>query len=398
MYVLLKKEEDFIKKREYTEEQVKEILKRPYQSSVVLSQKLNIPASTIRRFRTQQGIYTKGKLSGISKDSFIAKYEELKSQQKMAEYYQVDRHTIRDFCIKINFDDSIYKKKKLTKQQIEYIIENYRSMSTKEIAEKIGVSKSAVGGVAHRYNLKSIKRRTYNLLNENYFHVIDSQDKAYFLGFVGADGCLYNRGRGWQGVLSIIIQKEDIKILEILKSKLLTDKPINSYNKYVSLQISSDIIFDDIGDKGLLPRKTYGNTIATVPTIFMPALIRGYFDGDGNISFHKNILETRVSITGYERNMLKLQQYLESQNIFTSFVKDNSKYSNMETGSFGALYTLNKTSTYCLLKLLYKDTEGIYLDRKFDRAQLFLSAIEKSEQARDKQIINYYKYAVQDLC
>ena len=316
----------------------------------------------------------------------------------MAEYYQVDRHTIRDFCIKINFDDSIYKKKKLTKQQIEYIIENYRSMSTKEIAEKIGVSKSAVGGVAHRYNLKSIKRRTYNLLNENYFHVIDSQDKAYFLVFVGADGCLYNRGRGWQGVLSIIIQKEDIKILEILKSKLLTDKPINSYNKYVSLQISSDIIFDDIGDKGLLPRKTYGNTIATVPTIFMPALIRGYFDGDGNISFHKNILETRVSITGYERNMLKLQQYLESQNIFTSFVKDNRKYSNMETGSFGALYTLNKTSTYCLLKLLYRDAEGVYLDRKFNRAQLFLSAIEKSEQSRDKQIINYYKYAVQDLC
>ena len=316
----------------------------------------------------------------------------------MAEYYQVDRHTIRDFCIKINFDDSIYKKKKLTKQQIEYIIENYRSMSTKEIAEKIGVSKSAVGGVAHRYNLKSIKRRTYNLLNENYFHVIDSQDKAYFLGFVGADGCLYNRGRGWQGVLSIIIQKEDIKILEILKSKLLTDKPINSYNKYVSLQISSDIIFDDIGDKGLLPRKTYGNTIATVTTIFMPALIRGYFDGDGNISFHKNILETRVSITGYERNMLKLQQYFESKNIFTSFIADNRKYNNAETGAFGNLYTLNKTSTYCLLKLLYKDTEGIYLDRKFDRAQLFLSAIEKSEQARDKQIINYYKYAVQDLC
>ena len=79
----------------------------------------------------------------------------------MAEYYQVDRHTIRDFCIKINFDDSIYKKKKLTKQQIEYIIENYRSMSTKEIAEKI----EAYNNNDELYNEIANKGRNFTINN-----------------------------------------------------------------------------------------------------------------------------------------------------------------------------------------------------------------------------------------
>ena len=34
-----------------------------------------------------------------------------------------------------------------------------------------------------------MKKKKYN---ENYFETIDSEDKAYFLGFIFADGCITN--------------------------------------------------------------------------------------------------------------------------------------------------------------------------------------------------------------
>lgn len=46
--------------------------------------------------------------------------------------------------------------------------------------------------------------------NENYFEKIDTEDKAYFLGFIMADGCILKN----RNTLKIIIHKKDKHILE----------------------------------------------------------------------------------------------------------------------------------------------------------------------------------------
>ena len=392
-------------KREYTDYQIQRILQTPYISSTILEKELGIPASTIRSFRNKNNAFAKYKLGYVEKEDFIKKYNELKSQQKMAKYYHVSSSTIRDFSKLIGFDDSIYKKEKLSDDQIRYIIENYHNKSTTLISKELNITESSVSGVFHRYGLKGKIRRAYTLDNENYFETIDTQDKAYFLGFIGADGCLYKPKSEYnkQRILRICIQERDVKVLQLLKDYLKTDKPISTETsnnrKYVVLEISSNKIFDDIEKLGLSTNKTYKNTIANIPNEFMPALIRGYFDGDGSIGNNKLICDSNISIVGYESNLLKIQNYLLSKNIYSTVnISKSKKYAVADDGSkFATLLISNNTSKYSFIKLIYENSNNVYLDRKYERCKKFTDVIENSENIRDKQIVNYYKYAVQKV-
>lgn len=130
----------------------------------------------------------------------------------------------------------------------------------------------------------------------------------------------------------------------------------------------------------------------------MPALIRGYFDGDGSIGNNKFILQSDIMICGYYSNMYKIQQYLENRNIYATIVYDKRKYNKSEDGGeFCHLVLSNKISKYSFIKLIYEDHNNVFLDRKFQRSMDFVKTIETSEHARDKQIVNYYRYAVQKV-
>ena len=143
------------------------ITQQPYKSSTILSRQLNIPASTIRRFRNKHGIKTKGKLSHVSKEEFISNYHKLKSQEKMAKFYNVDHHTINDFSKKIGFDDSIYKRTVINKNQEDIIIKNYNQKSSLQLAKEMNLTQSAINGIWYRNGLRNKVKRKYLLTNEN---------------------------------------------------------------------------------------------------------------------------------------------------------------------------------------------------------------------------------------
>lgn len=311
----------------------------------------------------------------------------------MAKYFNVSHHTINNFAKRINFDDSLYKKKELSDDEIRYIIENYDKKSSSLISSELNITASTINGVWFRNDLRGKDKRVYYLMNEDYFENIDSQDKAYFLGFIASDGCIHNN-KEKQDILRIQIRKEDIKILELLKKQLNTNKPINKIKDYVTLEISSEKVVNDIKNKNISYKKTYGNTIANIDLKYMPAFIRGYFDGDGSISFNESI---SISIAGYKSNMIKLIDYLESKNILSSFVQDKRKYNHENNDEFGALVITNKNMAYSFIKLIYENSGEFYMDRKKEIADTYIKFIDKSENIRDKQIQIYYKYAVQKL-
>lgn len=65
--------------------------------------------------------------------------------------------------------------------------------------------------------------------DENYFNVVDTKEKAYFLGLLYADGCNVNHPT--TGELSITLQEEDSYILEKFKQVLKSDYPLENINK-----------------------------------------------------------------------------------------------------------------------------------------------------------------------
>ncbi len=263
------------------------------------------------------------------------------------------------------------------------------------MSEKLGIKPSTISGIWRRNGFNGKDKRIYYLLNENYFEKINNSNKAYFLGFIASDGCIYkSKKTNKQGVLRISIHKKDSYILDKFKEELNTNKEILNNKEYVCLEISSEKIFKDIELLDLKERKTYSNTIPNLKDIYMPDFIRGYVDGDGCVSIDKNG-NVNVSIAGYMKNMIKIQDFLKKFFIYSNFhIDKRKKYKN---DFFGNLSLDNKTSKYCFLKMIYRKKGDMYLYRKYDNAKKFIESVDNSTKNRDLQIVNYYKYIVEPI-
>lgn len=381
--------------KKLTQEQIDIILKQPYISSTKLSEQINIPASTIRSIRNKNGIKIK-KIFDPDKEKLIQTYFETGSSHKTGEIFGVCHKEVLDKLHEYGIDTSV--KKLLSDEEEDCIAKLYNTVPTTYLSEKYNVSVSKIHSIWSKHDLRGKVKRRYNFEHENFFESVDSSEKAYFLGWIASDGCLYEpHDATKQKILRICIQQRDEKILKLFQSVLGTDKPISSYVKsgknYSVLEISSSKIVDDIGRLGLSPRKTYGNCIPDIPERFMFHFIRGYIDGDGTIP---KIASNGVSIAGFYKNLSKIKDFLSSKNIFAEFVRDKRKYGN-DDDLFGTLITTNKLSKYALIRSMYEDCGNFYLDRKYEIAQKYIEDIDKSELIRDKQIQIYYKYAVRGV-
>ena len=355
----------------------KEILKQYYTSTArELGKKYGIKPNTVK------GIWQRNGYTG--KNTFSPNIEEFTKLynssliQDVANFYKKDRHTITKFAKKIG----IYQKpeKLLTEEQEKDIEKRYYSTTSIELAKEYGVSSSKISQIWMRADLRGKVNRTY-YLNENYFENIDNDEKAYWIGFIASDGCIYQSNDNRQDMLSIILSSKDKKHLEKLKKALETNKPLSTRKKdnfeYVSLQISSNKISKDLQKIGITPRKTYNVQWPKIPERFLPAYVRGYFDGDGHIShkIEKNKLHNAgISLVGFFENMRNFQEYLLSKGIKTTLSLDKRKG---RAPGFSSLILTNKKEKQKFLHLIY-DNASVYLDRKYELAQKFIDLCKEN--------------------
>lgn len=126
-------------------------------------------------------------------------------------------------------------------------------------------------------------------LNENYFESIDSENKAYWLGFIAADGCVYIDSRKkTRKTLRIELSKKDVEVLEKFKKDLKSEHPVKFWKKResVSLSITCKKLVNDLINLGIVPKKTFKLNFPNIKKKYYNHFIRGYFDGDG--SWHVN--------------------------------------------------------------------------------------------------------------
>ena len=170
-------------------------------------------------------------------------------------------------------------------------------------------------------------KRIYKV-DENFFKCINTEEKAYILGFICADGHI-DRDR-----LNITVSIKDKDILEKIRCALHSNHPIkevqriNPYNKterktliLVELMIGSVELVKPLFNMGLTTNKTYtlnGSILKYIPKYLMRDFLRGYFDGDGNISFGRRYnsgYKYNINICGNEDFLLKsFQTYFPSNN------------------------------------------------------------------------------------
>lgn len=183
-----------------------------------------------------------------------------------------------------------------SEDQIAFIIKEYNDHhSTTKIADMFKTSPETIRNVLRKngqkvLSIEELKKIDYPR-NSNYFQTIDSPDKAYWLGFLYADGYI-SKGSEIRINLS---SKDEEHLKKFLGAIGASNSKIHYSKKTISSKVFSQSYIslkdkkmcEDLKDKGCVNKKSFILTFPTekVPENLYSHFIRGYFDGDGSIHF-----------------------------------------------------------------------------------------------------------------
>lgn len=258
-------------------------------------------------------------------------------------------------------------------RNIEIILRYLNGEQTMALVQEYGMSQVNFNALLRFRGIPA--RRTQYLFNYKYFEEINTEDKAYFLGFIYADGNLFNNS------LKISIRDYDVDVLE--KFKQYTDSnhkirriPIGEKNfdkkgpEMVEI-IQTDRRMPEILNKhGVVPNKTHKiNSIPnTVPDKYVKHFIRGYVDGDGSFSrYTPNDGYDRYSfsVVGNIDFLVDLRERIES----LTGVKSNKKLEDRHPDRKDFIRSLRysgKENVLTILNELYEHST-VYMDRKYNK-------------------------------
>lgn len=225
----------------------------------------------------------------------------------------------------------------------------------------------------------------------DFFKQIDTEEKAYWLGFIAADG---NIAKDFS-CCSIELKQSDFEHLQKF-AKCFDDYYVvkKCARKYPSakIQITCKQCCYDLQQYGITPNKSLTLQVVTdkIPHDLQIHYIRGYFDGDGSIfCTHPN----RISGYSYDEwgcNFVGAKHTLQFiQNYFHLSNKIRRKGKCFELDINGIL------PAYDILSLMYKNA-SIYLERKkakYDelrssqRLNELVSRREYSAEAKETSIL-----------
>lgn len=198
--------------------------------------------------------------------------------------------------------------------------------------------------------------------NSNVFEKIDSEEKAYWLGFLYADG--YVDSEKSELILGLGEKDKDhiIKFQNFLETNCPYKDKINNQNKsYRFFRIYDQKICNDLEKQGLYRKKSL--TLSPnfdIPNEFLIAWSRGLFDGDGSIFPVKNSANSvryRMDLIGteailnYIMDLWQIKKKLDRNRSVPKFV------------------IAGKNEVNKILHLLY-DNASIYLDRKYNLSKI----------------------------
>lgn len=240
--------------------------------------------------------------------------------------------------------------------------------------------------------IRDISYRKYSL-QEDYFSIINTEDRAYFLGLLESDGCNSPRA----GTITISLQAEDIDILDKFNTFIASNKPlsyISNLNKkdgckrkpQFRLSVSSVQMSNDLTNLGCMPAKSLILKFPTeeqVPHHLLKHWLRGMWDGDGSYSLWQNRIGNIVfdiSFVGTKDVCLGIQEFI-SKSINVDF-----KLCPIKNKSVKRLKIVGgRIAAQKFLEWLYLDSK-IYLNRKYNKAIEILNLPTQKTYEHDGKI------------
>lgn len=261
----------------------------------------------------------------------------------------------------------------------EWLNEQYNilKLNIGQIAKNANTMTCVINRFLKKYGLleegKSIriKKNSYNL---RFFDVIDSPEKAYWLGFIYADGHVdlkYNH-------LGIKLQQNDknhlVKFKNLIGDEALQIKCFSEYSslddKYhdkAELRINNKEIVEQIAQLGATSSK-HQHQIPFLTDTLIRHFIRGYFDGDGTLNI--NVTKENCAISFYGGPIVL--NFIAT--IFGKILYNTFTVRKIKTANVYALTIGGAIQTNALMHYMYYDTNPqIYLERKYNKWYEFYS-------------------------
>ena len=234
-------------------------------------------------------------------------------------------------------------------------------------------------------HLALMKRK--NLIKYDYFDNIDTEYKAYILGFIYADGTIDDKVKGlreWR--LRISIQQEDGYILKKLleetnKKDIIIRNPISTIKNDWKIQSSATInntyLCKKLIELGCYPRKsTEGMKFPELKENFISHFIRGFFDGDGCITIKKKIYKGKTKSSTYYRKTIAFtstdKEFLDT---LISYLPIQKIYKTSKLrGMIVYTYWVERKKDIEEIKNYFYTNSNFYLQRKFNKFNMSIKS------------------------
>lgn len=272
---------------------------------------------------------------------------------------------------------------KVSKEIEEIIVSNYNNGKSPywmvENIEELKYKKpNVIYGILKRLGVNSkrkivltdeqrLSRRKFNV-NDDYFENIDTPEKAYWLGFLYADGWLVSN----EDKIGITLCKEDKCHLESFKKAIDSESPIKTYKQgsgyangedYIRILITSKKMKKDLIRHGVLAQKTNILKFPSLDKNLYNHFIRGYFDGDGSLTYGGTLVNGKRV---FNIKFVGTKELLESiQNILGLNLKLGQRHPERDINNYD--FTINgNVQVKRIMDYLYNNST-IHLERKYKK-------------------------------
>ncbi len=273
------------------------------------------------------------------------------------------------------FDLSLSINENWTDDEINIVKTNYLNKTMNELQRLLpGKTKGDILAYCHKIGLT----RTKKTCTRDFFNVIDTEEKAYWLGFIFADGYIsYSEKNMKKGQLATTYctgiklkwsDREHLKKFnksirgnyKVFKETSHPDGFRKKITEAAKILVYSQQMYNDL-NKYFDRDKTYTAKFPSIPENLMRHFIRGYFDGDGCFSFTDRTFD--IEFLGASKDFHEGLANVLSKNNFKFTI--NSKINKYNTEMY-YIY-INRNEDKCnFLKWIYEDC-NIYLERKYKK-------------------------------
>ena len=224
--------------------------------------------------------------------------------------------------------------------------------------------------------IEIINKQNRSKFDEHIFDIIDTEDKAYWLGFIFADGYISSSPLRedsksvYQFELSLGLK--DLNHLEKFRKFVKYEKSLIVDSYRCRFTLANKHLWTTLNNYGCTPNKSLTLQFPNISEDLIRHFIRGYFDGDGSITryVYTHTVSPRVELLGTKCMLENILKYSNTEAVFRHDHRHSDKTLFLDW---------NKEQSIKFINYLYQNS-SIYLDRKYELYQFFKNGSRSVEE------------------